>query len=74
MSEKRYKSYAKWLRDSDDAKVYRDSFEVFDTFPAALDASLKREIHDVLFRASKYAWIEYRDASPDGADKKKKKG
>lgn len=74
MSEKRYKTYASWLRESDEARVFRESFLVFDGFPAALPASIKRQVHDVLFRASKHAWIEYRDGATDGAEKKKKRG
>lgn len=67
---KRHTTYSAWLRESDEAQPYRESFAAFDLIPTSLP-EVRRQVHDVIHRASKYAWVEYRDKTKNLVSKAK---
>ena len=66
----RHTTYSSWLRDSEEATPYREALAAFAQIPKSLP-KLRRQVYDVIFRESKYAWVEYRDKGKETGSKKK---
>lgn len=50
-----FRTYADWMRNSNEAGIYREAFDLGDKMPREVLAG----VFEVIFRASEAAWREY---------------